>query len=499
MPLREDVTDRAQSRVGTTLKQKWRLDRIIGVGGMATVYAATHRNQNRVAIKILHPEVVVDAEVTQRFLREGYVANTVRHPGTVQVLDDDLSDDGAAFLVMELLEGETLEARWERKNESLPVDEVLAIADQLLDVLAVAHDAGVVHRDMKPENLFLTTDGRLKVLDFGIARLREVSAAGQTTTRAGSLLGTPAFMAPEQARGRWDSVDNRTDIWGIGATLFTLLTGRFVHEAGTLNEQLIFAATTPPASIATVEPELPRCVVELIDRALAFDKEERFPDAQTMQAAVRRAFETLAFEGPPSLPRTSVARHADPDTATLIAPPEVTSAITGRASTVATDRVMLRTAHSDGRSAGKSRLVLMSLGALAVLGVAGTLAVLALHDPPAATSGGAPAAEPPALVQAPHTAESRPVASAPAPAKTASAAPAKTAPTSSGASAAPARVQHPATTPHTVAQPTAAAAPAATTGHAPAATTGHAPAAPTGHKSIHPPAVQHPNPFDRRH
>src|SRR5215471_19868791 len=109
-----DVFDRARGRLGTTLNGKWRLDEVLGIGGMATVYAATHRNQKRVAIKMLHPEVSIDQHVTTRFTREGYVANTVAHPGAVSVLDDDVAEDGSAFLVMELLEGETLDHRWEK-------------------------------------------------------------------------------------------------------------------------------------------------------------------------------------------------------------------------------------------------------------------------------------------------------------------------------------------------------------------------------------------------
>src|SRR5262245_22960662 len=221
---------RAEARLGSVLRGKWRLDEVLGVGGMASVYAATHRNQSRAAIKLVHPEIASEPEVTERFLREGYLANAVDHPGTAKVIDDDVSDDGSPFLVIELLEGETVEQRWERKGRRLPVYEVIAIADKLLDVLAVAHDKGIVHRDLKPENLFLTTSSDLKVLDFGIARMRELPAEGHTRTRLGALLGTPAFMAPEQARGRWDEVDARTDIWAVGATLFTLLTGRFVHQ-----------------------------------------------------------------------------------------------------------------------------------------------------------------------------------------------------------------------------------------------------------------------------
>lgn len=300
--LNDFVTERAATRVGAVLRGKWKLERVIGVGGMATVYAATHRNQSRVAIKVLHPEVSLDADVTARFLREGYVANVIDHFGTVKVLDDDVTEDGAPFLVMELLEGETVDARWERKLQRLPISEVLAIGDQILDVLAAAHDKGVVHRDLKPENLFLTRNGELRVLDFGIARLREVSSESSTQTRAGSLLGTPAFMAPEQARGRWEEVDSRTDIWAVGATLFTLIAGCFVHEAETVQEQLIRAATVAAPSLATLAPDVSPDLVAIIDRALAFDKTQRWPDARSMQAALRAATSSEDRDAPLTLP-----------------------------------------------------------------------------------------------------------------------------------------------------------------------------------------------------
>jgi serine/threonine protein kinase len=282
----------ARARVGVVLKDKWRLDSLIGVGGMAAVYSATHRNKNRVAVKMLHAQFSGQETVRTRFLREGYLANTVEHAGAVKVLDDDVADDGAAFLVMELLEGETIEARWSRKGQRLEPSEVLAIGDKLLDVLAAAHDKGVVHRDIKPENLFLTREGTLKVLDFGIARIFEGSLDPKGT-RQGYIMGTPAFMAPEQARARWDEVDGRTDVWAAGATMFTLLTGRHVHDGRTGNEQLIKAATTPPALIATFEPGLPAPVADLIDKALAFDMAERWSDARAMRQALRKAYQAL--------------------------------------------------------------------------------------------------------------------------------------------------------------------------------------------------------------
>ena len=296
----QELAELASTRVGTVLKDKWTIDRLIGVGGMASVYAATHRNQKRVAIKMLHPELSHNVEVRTRFLREGYVANTVGHRGAVSVDDDDITEDGAAFLVMELLEGETLEDRRARKGGRLAPDEVLSLMDQLLDVLVAAHDKGVVHRDLKPENLFFTQEGVLKVLDFGIARLRDGSTetAGRGATRAGSVMGTPAFMAPEQARARWELVDGQTDLWAVGATMFTLLSGRFVREGGTVNEELALAITAPAVSLATAAPDLPGPVVEVVDRAMAHDKAARWSDARAMQVAVRLAYHAVLGEEP---------------------------------------------------------------------------------------------------------------------------------------------------------------------------------------------------------
>src|SRR5215472_13077965 len=163
-----DVAARAQARIGTTLKGKWRIDAHLGTGGMASVFAATHRNGNRVAIKMLHLDLSMNMEVRRRFLREGYAANAVGHPGSVRVHDDDIAEEGEVFLVMDLLEGETLEARARRFGNVLPLGEVLRAAHTVLDVLAAAHERGIVHRDIKPDNVFLTQAGSIHVLDFGI-------------------------------------------------------------------------------------------------------------------------------------------------------------------------------------------------------------------------------------------------------------------------------------------------------------------------------------------
>ena len=289
----DDTLARARARVGSILKNKWRLDGLLGVGGMAAVYAATHRNQKRVAVKVLHKELSSNNETRTRFLREGYAANVIGHPSAVSVLDDDVADDGAAFLVMELLEGETLDQRWERHAGRLPLHEVLRFTDQLLDVLSVAHAKGIVHRDIKPENLFVTKDGQLKILDFGIARVFESRADAKQATRAGQVIGTPAFMAPEQALARWEEIDGRTDIWAVGATMFTLLSGRHVHEADNGTAQLVYTATRQAPSLGSVVQGVPPSVIAVVDRALSFAREQRWPDARNMQGAVRAVMSNL--------------------------------------------------------------------------------------------------------------------------------------------------------------------------------------------------------------
>ena len=296
---------RAQSRLGITLRDKWRLDVLLGVGGMAAVYAATHRNGSRAAVKILHPEMSTNSVVRERFLWEGYVANAVAHDGAVKVIDDDAAEDGSLFLVTELLDGETLEERRLRRGGRLPREEVLVAADQLLDVLAAAHGKGIVHRDLKPENVFVTRAGRVKVLDFGIARLRELSSA-KSLTQSGAMVGTPAYMAPEQARGLSDEVDERSDLWACGALMFCLLSGRSVHEGRTVNEQLVNAITRPAPWLSTVAPEVGVAVAGIVDRALQFSKEMRWPAAAQMQEALRDVYRETYGREIADAPRLSV-------------------------------------------------------------------------------------------------------------------------------------------------------------------------------------------------
>jgi eukaryotic-like serine/threonine-protein kinase len=286
----DSLDDRLRARVGTTINAKYRLDALLGVGGMAAVYAATHRNGDRVALKVLHAELSRSEGIRARFLREGYVANKIGHSGAVRVIDDEAAPDGSVYLVMELLEGQTLEQRRAATGGRLSTAEAVWVLGHVLDVLAAAHARRIIHRDIKPENVFLTTRGLVKLMDFGIARLLDSAQA----TATGALLGTPAYMPPEQANGRNKDIDARSDVWSVGALLFVLLTGQEVHLARTTSEQMIYAATQPARSIATLMPELDPAMVQVVDVALAFDMHDRWQTVGAMGNALRSAAAQLS-------------------------------------------------------------------------------------------------------------------------------------------------------------------------------------------------------------
>jgi serine/threonine protein kinase len=437
----DDRNARAAERIGTVLKGKYRVDRVLGSGGMATVYAVTHRNEKRLAVKMLHPEISNRSDLQERFLREGYLANSVKHPGTVAVLDDDTTDDGAAFLVMELLEGGGVEEIWEANARSLPPRAVLALAHQVLDVLAAAHARGIVHRDIKPANLFLTNERKVKVLDFGIARLREPSFDSQNPTHTGMLLGTPAFMAPEQAMAESREIDAQSDLWAVGATLFTLLTGELVHTAANAQQLMVRAATSKARSLATVAPSTAESIVLLVDRALAFEKKDRWPDASAMRDAVRDAYLAAFGEvlsdapllqlaaGSSTMPRASA--HAD----TLPSNPTPERWVAPATSSPAVSRsvpadLLTSTSHpvsTDAPSPPRTRrwpfaaaagiVVLVGAGALALRSsppaAVASSAPASASAPPSAELARAPVASTPSSPSAPPSTAAPPAASAP--------------------------------------------------------------------------------------
>ncbi len=294
-----DVDHFSRARVGSTLDEKWTLETLLGVGGMAAVYGARHRNGARAAVKVLHPHLSRHLEVRERFRREGYAANRVEHPGAVKVLDDhvilDGPDAGTAYLVMELLDGESLQDRLER-GPPIGEREFLQLADSVLDVLQAAHARGVIHRDLKPENLFFVKDDgavatspRVKVLDFGLARLQE----GQAITSYGLALGTPSFMPPEQAAGRLDEIDGRTDLFALAATGFRIRTGRRIHEGVNAVELVRKMASLPAPRIRSVVADVSEPFARVVDRGLEFRREDRYEGAEAMRRDVERAIHEL--------------------------------------------------------------------------------------------------------------------------------------------------------------------------------------------------------------
>jgi eukaryotic-like serine/threonine-protein kinase len=291
----DDFEAEAATRIGTSIAGRWFIESLLGVGGMAAVYLVRAANGSRGALKLLHPEVNGVAELRKRFLREGSIAKALGDDhgadGFVRVIEMGEAEDGTAFLVMEALEGESLYDRIARLG-TMPAADVLSLTEQTLDVLVIAHARGIVHRDLKPENLHVVPPLRVKVIDFGIARVLDPLPGGiampdKTATRTGVIMGTAAYMAPEQATGLVNEIDVRTDIFSLGATMFRLLAGRTVHGALSGNQEVIAAATQQAPSIARVAYGIPPDLAAVVDRALAFLKPHRYPDAETMRRDVR--------------------------------------------------------------------------------------------------------------------------------------------------------------------------------------------------------------------
>ena len=277
-----------EKRVGTVVDGRWRVDRLLGWGSTSAVYEATHRNGHRSALKILHQALCADPAATDRFLREAGIANAIKHRAIVPIADDGTTAEGCAYLVLELLEGDTLEAIRQRRKGRLEIEELAPIADELMSAIAAVHAAGVIHRDLKPQNVFLTTSGQLKLLDFGTARIFD-RASASSVSGTGMVNGTPAFMSPEQARGARAEVDAQSDIWSLGAMIFTTLSGAHVHAGTDPQAQLLAAAAKQARKLGDVAPSVDERIATVIDRALAFAKEDRWPDVQSMRVGFRHA------------------------------------------------------------------------------------------------------------------------------------------------------------------------------------------------------------------
>jgi serine/threonine protein kinase len=277
--------------IGTTIGGKYKLERLLGAGGMGGVYAASPAGGGaQVAVKVLSVADPASRErIAGRFAREARAVTALNCPHIVSVLDAG-SEAARPYLVMELLEGEDLGQRLQR-DARLPVADALHVVAQVLVALGSAHEAGVVHRDLKPDNIFLTTRGSdrsfCKLLDFGMSKLtpRENQTLALALTKKGMAVGTPFYMAPEQARAL-DDVDGRADLWALGAILFECLAGRPPFVGSSQQQVLIAICTTDAPDVRALRPDVPSKVAKLVARALARDRSQRFVSAWQMLAAV---------------------------------------------------------------------------------------------------------------------------------------------------------------------------------------------------------------------
>jgi hypothetical protein len=280
---------------GTVVGGKYRLEAPIGRGGMASVWRATHTTlEHSLAVKLLETFGTAREKMAKRFLREAKLAAGLQHRNVVHILDYGVMDDGQPFMAMELLEGTNLQDRFDNGPPLSPV-ELLDIVASVLSGLAVVHDAGIVHRDIKPDNIFLVRDpdgDYPKLLDFGISRGVEGDGLDARVTNTGAVVGTPYYMSPEQARGVKD-LDHRTDLWSVGIMLYEGLTGDVPFIAENMGDVLIQVATTDAPSLAEARPDLPDEIVSVVDRALIRDRSKRWNDARSLRAAVLAAKEAL--------------------------------------------------------------------------------------------------------------------------------------------------------------------------------------------------------------
>ena len=287
--------------VGTVLAGRYRIVGHLGDGGMGSVFVGEHlKIGRRDAIKILRKGLASDEEAIARFIRGATNASRVHHPNVCAIYDCGETDEGLVFLAMELIEGESLQELLARKK-TLPLSECAVIAGQVADALQAAHAAGIVHRDLKPGNIMLARgQGRapiVKVVDFDIAK---GSAEGEASdlTRMGFVIGTPEYMSPEQLTA--DTLDGRSDIYSLGMVLFRMLTGALPFASNTSREAMVLRLTQEPRTLQTVLPEVmfPAAVQTVVDRALARDPENRYPDARTFGEALLQAVQSAPRAAP---------------------------------------------------------------------------------------------------------------------------------------------------------------------------------------------------------
>jgi serine/threonine-protein kinase len=372
------------NRLDEVVGGKYRIVRFLASGGMGSVYEAQHTVvRRRFAVKFLHHELAVRRELLARFQREAEAAGALESENVAAAIDFGIATDGAPYIVLEYLVGESLEHLLERE-ERLPVPRATNLVVQACRGVQAAHAAGIVHRDLKPHNLFVCRreDGTdlVKVLDFGVAKL-ELLEKGAAATRTGTVLGTPSYMSPEQARGE-KNIDVHSDVYALGAILYELLCGKKPHPGDSHNAILHHIATQPALPLSAAAPNLPEALVAVVEGALAQDAAARPASADALAAALAPWARAEVWPAPKL--DTSAPRHSEPSS-TLLAP--ASSASPFPASRAPSGERVERAPPTTGRTAR-----VLALGGAVALGVALTL--LFARSPAPVPPVESPAAQP---------------------------------------------------------------------------------------------------------
>jgi serine/threonine protein kinase len=313
--------------VGAVLSQKYALERLLGTGGMGSVYAAKPLASDSqpnlaLAIKVLAIDFLTDEDIKSRFIEEGRMCQRLIHPNIVRVFDVGTAEDGTPYIVMELLDGVPLSA-YTRSGGRVPLAQAGIILQGILAGLGAAHAQGIVHRDLKPENVFLAREPNgafsAKILDFGIAKVMDVAGGMGSKTRTGVLLGTPAYMSPEQIKNAKD-VDARADLWSAGVMLYEMLTGRVAFPAPTEYARLAAVLNTSPPPLEQVDPQLSR-LSSFVQLAMQKDRAQRFQTGLEMARALSAA---LGAEG--TAPAAGLPLSRLPDVPSMYLPMRPSSA-----------------------------------------------------------------------------------------------------------------------------------------------------------------------------
>jgi len=291
----------ATENIGKVLGGSYHLVRLIGEGGMGAVYEAEHiRLPRRFAVKLLRTEVGADPVAIERFRREADIASSIGHEHIVDVVDFNVTGAGVPYMVLELLEGEDLGARI-RKKGHLSSQELRPILDQVAEALEAAHGRGVIHRDLKPQNMFLcrrgTRDDFVKILDFGISKIVH---SPSVVTQAGTVFGTPNYMSPEQAQGPGVDLDPRTDVFTLGVVCYEALTGQLAFDGASAAATLYKVCHTDPAPLRSIVADIPPEVEAVVMRAMAKGVEERWQSARQVAVAFAAACDGMPL--PDSMP-----------------------------------------------------------------------------------------------------------------------------------------------------------------------------------------------------